>query len=507
MSNTSIVLVADSNNNAIRSINTVTGQVNTFAGAPDSSGGEVDGAGTYAKFFVPVDVQVSPDGTQALVADSKNHKIRIIDIVTRAVVTIAGGTPAPQIVTAGVCGLDIVRSASRCQHFSLLLSGKIWSAEASSSSFPPGCFCIGNSVFFNTRPSSSPCGSTFPCICQNGTDSPGYTDGYGTDARFNRPSGVTFTLDGTKALVVDSFNHKIRLVILATGEVTTLAGYMQGISGFQDGYGLGAQFFYPSQIMTIPSKKTLVASGGETNVDLFYEYGYTILVTDSGNHRIRIINTSNALVTTFAGSSQGNHDGFLRTVHFRDPKGLSLIPRSGMILVADGGNNIIRTLSDGSCVLCGSGKYSFSQSNRRDPLLGLVGRIASVTLQTWAAAGIRDWKLGSDGQSCDTVCNNVGLSCSTSSGRFPHQLSQADTDALFAHNGKSCSVKNNYSHETSPMFFSNICYRNSGTTSATCSASTSSFSRLCACSNPLLGLVGSIDNSTLETWAAAGVLG
>jgi hypothetical protein len=53
--------------------------------------------------------------------------------------------------------------------------------------------------------------------------SSGTTDGTGPDARFYYPRGVAS--DGAGCLfVVDSENHTIRKVVIATGVVTTLAG-------------------------------------------------------------------------------------------------------------------------------------------------------------------------------------------------------------------------------------------------------------------------------------------
>ena len=55
-------------------------------------------------------------------------------------------------------------------------------------------------------------------------------------ARFFHPEGVAISADGTIALVADTDNHTIRKIVVATAEVTTLAG-SAGSAGSADGTG------------------------------------------------------------------------------------------------------------------------------------------------------------------------------------------------------------------------------------------------------------------------------
>jgi len=80
--------VADQHNNRIRKINTITGVVSTVAGGEL---GFVDGPGTTAKFFHPLDVKLVDGDTSLLVADAGNNSIRHIKLGNQDVVsTIAG---------------------------------------------------------------------------------------------------------------------------------------------------------------------------------------------------------------------------------------------------------------------------------------------------------------------------------------------------------------------------------------------------------------------------------
>ena len=51
-------------------------------------------------------------------------------------------------------------------------------------------------------------------------------------ARFRWPMGVALTPDNEYLLVADQYNHRIRVVSTESGEVKTVAGWVQG---FQDG--------------------------------------------------------------------------------------------------------------------------------------------------------------------------------------------------------------------------------------------------------------------------------
>ena len=72
------------------------------------------------------------------------------------------------------------------------------------------------------------------------------TDGTGTDAAFKAPFGIT--TDGTNLYVAEFTGNKIRKIVIATGVVTTLAG--SGTANTTDGTGTDANFYNPSGITT-----------------------------------------------------------------------------------------------------------------------------------------------------------------------------------------------------------------------------------------------------------------
>lgn len=107
------------------------------------------------------------------------------------------------------------------------------------------------------------------------TGTRGSSDGYGEAATFSDPAGIAVTANGDTVIIVDSANHIIRALTIATGEVRTLAG--SGIAGYRDDTARMAMFRNPN---------ALAISPGGTNV----------LVTD-GNH-IRVVSLETGDVST-----------------------------------------------------------------------------------------------------------------------------------------------------------------------------------------------------------------
>jgi secreted PhoX family phosphatase len=130
----------------------------------------------------------------------------------------------------------------------------------------------------------------------------GYSDGTGSDARFNSPEGVAVDSAGN-VYVADRDNHTIRK-ITAGGVVRTLAG-LAGSSGSAHDTGSAARFYEPSGVA--------VDSAGN------------VYVADRANHTIRKI-TPSGVVSTLAGlaGSSGSADGTGSAARFWSPSGVAV---------------------------------------------------------------------------------------------------------------------------------------------------------------------------------------
>jgi hypothetical protein len=157
------------------------------------------------------------------------------------------------------------------------------------------------------------------------TGAVGYNNGFGTAARFQTPSFITS--DGTNLYVTDWNANNIRKIVIATGEVTTFAGSITGLSGVADtttGPGTNAMFYQPNGITTD---------------------GSNLYVANSGSNNIKQINILTGVVTTIAGSttgSSGTQDAAGTSARFSYPYGISKIGNN--LYVTDFQNSTIRKI-------------------------------------------------------------------------------------------------------------------------------------------------------------------
>jgi DNA-binding beta-propeller fold protein YncE len=94
-------LVSDTSNSLVRYIVLSTASVTPLAGKLSQTG-TINGVGTNAKFSSPRGLAISPDGTYALVADTGSSLIRLLDITTATVTTLAGaGLPSDLVDAIG----------------------------------------------------------------------------------------------------------------------------------------------------------------------------------------------------------------------------------------------------------------------------------------------------------------------------------------------------------------------------------------------------------------------
>lgn len=144
-------------------------------------------------------------------------------------------------------------------------------------------------------------------------------DGTGTTASFNYPVGLA--TDGTNLFVTEYYGNKIRKIVISSGVVTTLAG--SNTAGHADGTGTAATFNIPVGITTD---------------------GENLYVAEYGNHMVRKIAISSAVVTTLAGTAgiAGHNNGTGTAASFSSPHFLTTDGTN--LFVADYGNSYIRKI-------------------------------------------------------------------------------------------------------------------------------------------------------------------
>ena len=179
---------------------------------------------------------------------------------------------------------------------------------------------------------------------------PGLSNGRAVNAQFRNPSAVCEfpmavarrvsdappkDLQHAKSAVVvaDTGNNVLRLVLLGSGSTGSNAGWWVGKFGPKT-----PSFMKPRGLCVLPD---------------------TLLVCDSGHHRIRSMALDGSTSLPFAGSGKKGHkDGPVESAQFNTPSFVCVCPSDQSIIVADTGNNALRRIFRGVVTKlagCGAG--------------------------------------------------------------------------------------------------------------------------------------------------------
>jgi sugar lactone lactonase YvrE len=296
------LFVADSSNHVIRRI-TRDGTVTTYAGSP-GDGATTNGPLASARFNGPQGITLDTSGN-LFVSESGGHVIRRIS-ASGSVTTVAGSAG----LSGSVNGTGDVARFNLPSGLAVSAGGTLFVADEANHAIRRVTASGSVSIFAGALKVS------------------GSTNGLGGAARFNNPTDLVATSNGT-LFVADSGNHVIRR-ITSSGSVSTFAG-SPGQTGLVDGLGSVARFKSPSGL-------ALDSSGN-------------LYVADSGNHVIRRISPT-GLVSLYAGMRESDASGgdpgaddgdVLRKARFEDPVDVA-VDSKGVVYVSDAANRIIRKI-------------------------------------------------------------------------------------------------------------------------------------------------------------------
>ncbi|MGD9588012.1 MAG: hypothetical protein AB7Q37_07020 [Pyrinomonadaceae bacterium] len=197
----------------------------------------------------------------------------------------------------------------------------------------------------------------------------GNADGPVAEARFSAPVGIAVSDDGT-IFVADTYNDRVR--VIRDGAVRTLAG---GSRGFGDGPANSAMFDTPLGIAIWKGDKLLVADSGNRRIRVVEPDGrvWTLIGSGDGDlldglpsdaslvspmavavaeNGVIIIADGNAIrafghrsfpyLETVAGGRRGALDGPPRNARFNRPSGIAV--SDGQIFIADSENGLVRSI-------------------------------------------------------------------------------------------------------------------------------------------------------------------
>ncbi|HLQ27625.1 MAG TPA: thioredoxin-like domain-containing protein [Ktedonobacteraceae bacterium] len=180
-----------------------------------------------------------------------------------------------------------------------------------------------------------------------GSAEAGKADGSFTQARFNRPLGVT--LAGDLLYVADTENHLIRRIDLATQQVETIAG-----TGEQ--YGMvRTPIQGPARSIALNSPWDIVCNGDN------------LYIAMAGSHRIFVLHLESGIIEPFAGAGpEALRDGSYEEALFAQPNSLAL-DDSRVLYVADSETSAVRAIAltgeKQVTTLVGTGLFDFGDAD------------------------------------------------------------------------------------------------------------------------------------------------
>lgn len=239
--------IADTMNHRVRMVDSETGIISTLAGTGHARFSGDDGPANQATLNEPAALAVD-DAGRLYIADQSNHRVRVVDLKTGTISTVAGtgiatydgdGKPAVDTALAGPSGLA-------------LMENRLYIADT----FNSRVRCVDLSSGLMTTVAGD--GGVYRYESPSDAPSPS----------LSRPTGIALDHEG-RLFLTDSDNHLIRQWDWVSGVAFRVAG--QGIPAYSgdDGAAREASLCYPFGIVA--------------------DRDGTLLVADTFNHRIRIL--------------------------------------------------------------------------------------------------------------------------------------------------------------------------------------------------------------------------
>lgn len=247
------LLVADTNNHAIRSLDLARGRVTTLAGTGKQANVSrlvPGGSALKTRLASPWDLLL--DRNKLYIAMAGPHQIWVMDLEKNTVFPYAGSGKEARADGA-------LRAAAFAQPSGLATDGKR--------------LFVADSEISAIRAVDLPAaGASVRTLAGGDLFDFGDRDGPGLSARLQHPLGVAYR-DGS-VYIADTYNHKLKRLDLKTGVVETFLG---GGRGSRD--GTQPQFYEPGGISIS---------------------GNRLYVADTNNHRIRVVDLTTRSTSTLA---------------------------------------------------------------------------------------------------------------------------------------------------------------------------------------------------------------
>lgn len=313
--------------NRVRAVNARSGIIGTLAGTRNGDFGGDNGPASAAALSAPLSIAVDSQ-FNVFVADTANQRVRRIDGQSSIITTVAGNG------AAGSSGNNGPATAA------MLNTPKGIVADAKGNLFIAD---TGNGQIRQVSASSG----IISTVAGGGASSFSGDLGPAATAQFARLRGVALDSSGNVYLA-DTGNCRVRRINASTGYVSTVAG--SGTTGAACGPFAGDNG---------PATEASLNAPGDVAVDI---HG-NLFIADTGNARIRKVDTSTGIITTVAGGGTvdaGSDGGAATSAKLVSPAGLA-VDGSGNLFFSDAGANRVRRVDSGGIIttLAGTGVAGF----------------------------------------------------------------------------------------------------------------------------------------------------
>lgn len=302
--NSSRLFITDSNNNRIiiLKINSNGDEAVVEEVIGGGTAGVKDGSYSAAQFSKPQGITFSAG--KLYVADTENHLIREIDLVTRKVKTIAG--LGYQSKETGIITGNALETAMNSPWDLVLIGDEIYIAMA------------GRHQLWKMNLTTGSIGT------YAGSGRENIVDDILLEGALSQPSGIT--TDGMNLYFADSEVSAVRSADLngSTGKIKTIVGTGLFDFGDIDGTGDNVRLQHP--------------------LGVFYNAADRLIyVADTYNSKIKVLNPVTREARTYAGTGfTGTRDGVKDAAQFNEPNGLTIM--NGRMYITDTNNNLIRVI-------------------------------------------------------------------------------------------------------------------------------------------------------------------
>ncbi|WP_406695045.1 hypothetical protein V5E97_28800 [Singulisphaera sp. Ch08] len=322
------------------------------------------GPAVEATLNMPFDVAFD-SGANLYLSDTMNHCIRRVDAKTGAITTVVGSG------TQGFSGdggsalkaqlnepYGVVIDSKRNLYFADRLNRRVRRVDA------------GTGVITT--------------VAGDGSKTYSGDGGPGARAGLVEPNGVALDPKEARLFIADVADHRVRVVDLGSGEISTFAGNGQGKFAGDGGAALAASIFgaravevgadgtvfilerQGNRLRGVDPRTGLITTRAGTGAkgysgdggpakeatfngpkELAIDGSGDLLIVDTENHAIRRIDAQTGLIRTVAGNGRrgGEGDGSVATSALLDrPHGVAVGP-DGSIYIGDTGNHRIRKVS------------------------------------------------------------------------------------------------------------------------------------------------------------------